>query len=59
VRGRDALFVEGVEAIDLVFFVADFEGGFAIETVYGHDGLPKMYDFGACRYRGADRKILV
>ena len=38
VRGGDALLVEGVEAVDFVFFGADFEGGAAVETVYGHDG---------------------
>jgi hypothetical protein len=30
---RDALLVEGVEAIDFVFFVADFEGGAGVEAV--------------------------
>ena len=29
--GGDALLVEGVEAIDFVFFVADFEGGTGVE----------------------------
>ena len=36
--GGDALLVERVEAVDFVFFVADFEGGAAVETVHGHDG---------------------
>jgi hypothetical protein len=31
--GRDALLVEGVEAVDFVFFVADFEGGAGVETI--------------------------
>jgi hypothetical protein len=62
VRGGDALFVEGVEAVDFVFFGADFEGGFAVETIYRHDGVPQIYDFG--RLPGAvsphaRRKILV
>jgi hypothetical protein len=38
--GRDALLVEEAEAIDFVFFVADFEGGAGVETVQRHDGLP-------------------
>jgi hypothetical protein len=37
--GRDALLVEGVEAVDFVFFFADFEGRAGVETVEGHDGL--------------------
>jgi hypothetical protein len=31
--GGDALFVEGVEAVDFVFFLADFEEGAGVETV--------------------------
>jgi hypothetical protein len=31
--GGDALLVEGVEAVDFVFFVADFEGGAGVEAV--------------------------
>ena len=38
VSGGDSLFVEGVEAVDFVFFFADFEGGATIETIHGHDG---------------------
>ena len=34
--GGDSLLVEGVEAEDFVFFGADFEGGFGVETVYRH-----------------------
>jgi hypothetical protein len=34
------LLVEGIEPVDFVFFVADFEGGAAVETVQRHDGLP-------------------
>jgi hypothetical protein len=45
---RDALLVKGVEAVDFVFFVADFEGGAAIETVQRHHGLP---DGNRCRER--------
>jgi hypothetical protein len=33
VFGGDALLVEGVEAVDFVFFVADIEGGAAVEAV--------------------------
>jgi hypothetical protein len=36
----DALLVEGVEAVDFVFFAADFEGGAGVEAIDGHDGLP-------------------
>ena len=39
--GGDALLVEGVEAVDFVFFGADFEGGVAVETIHRHDGLPR------------------
>ena len=38
--GGDALFIESVEAVDFVFFAADFESGAGIETVHRHDGLP-------------------
>jgi hypothetical protein len=38
VSGGDSLLVEGVEAIDFVFFFADFEGGATVETIHGHDG---------------------
>ena len=31
--GGDALLVEGVEAVDFVFFVADFESGAGVEAV--------------------------
>jgi hypothetical protein len=31
--GGDALLVESVEAVDIVFFVADFENGAGVETV--------------------------
>jgi hypothetical protein len=31
--GRDALLVEGVEAVDFVFFVADLESGAGVEAV--------------------------
>jgi hypothetical protein len=41
------LLVEGVKAIDFVLFVADFQSGFAVETVYGHDGLPLGMNSGA------------
>jgi len=34
------LLVEGVEAVDFVFFVADFEKRAGVERVNGHDGLP-------------------
>jgi hypothetical protein len=40
VPGGDACFVERVEAVDFVFFFANFEGRAAIETVQRHDGLP-------------------
>jgi hypothetical protein len=43
----DALFVEGVEAVDFVFFGADFESGFAVEAVDRHDGLPRGMNYGA------------
>ena len=33
VFGRDALLVEGVEAVDFVLFVADFESGAGVEAV--------------------------
>jgi hypothetical protein len=33
--------VEGVEAVDFVFFAAYFEGGAAVEAVQRHDGLPE------------------
>jgi hypothetical protein len=36
VLGRDALLVERVETVDFVFFFADFEGGFAVETIHRH-----------------------
>jgi hypothetical protein len=36
------LLVERVEAVDFVFFAADFESGSGIEAVYRHDGLPFM-----------------
>jgi hypothetical protein len=39
--GRDALLVERVEPVDVVFFLADFESGAAVETVQRHDGLPR------------------
>ena len=38
--GGDALLVERVEAVDFVFFVADFEGRAGVEAVHRHDGLP-------------------
>jgi hypothetical protein len=49
--GGDALFIEGVEAVDFVFFAADFQGGFAVETIYGHDGLPLGMNSGASGHR--------
>jgi hypothetical protein len=48
--GGDALFVEGVEAVDIVFFLADFEGGAGVETVERHDGLLLFYE--RCRAVG-------
>ena len=41
VAGGDALPVEGIEAVDFVFLVADFEGGAGVETIHGHHGLPE------------------
>jgi hypothetical protein len=37
VLSRDSLLVEGVEAVDFVFFFADFEDGAAVETVRRHE----------------------
>jgi hypothetical protein len=37
--GGDALLIQCVEAVDFVFFVADFQGGAGVETVERHDGL--------------------
>ena len=44
--GGDALLIEGVEAEDFVFLGADFESGFAVETIHRHDGHPSRYDLG-------------
>ena len=55
VLGGDALLVEGVEAVDFVFFAADFEGGSAVETIHRHDGLPRGMNSGnAAELRSAD-----
>ncbi len=51
VFGGDALLIEGVEAVDFVFFAADFQSGFAVETIYRHDGLPLGMNSGASGYR--------
>jgi hypothetical protein len=56
VLSGDALLVEGVEAVDFVFFVADFEGGFAVEAVHRHDGLPRGMNYGAAKLRFADSR---
>ncbi len=40
------MLVEGVEAVDFVFLVADFEGGAGVEAIERHDGLP---DENRCR----------
>jgi len=39
-NGGDSCFIERVEAVDFVFFVANFEISAAIEAILGHDGLP-------------------
>ena len=35
VLGGNALLVERIEAVDFVFFVADFKSGAAVEAVHG------------------------
>jgi len=37
--GGDALLIEGIEAVDFVFFLADFERGAGVKTIQRHDGL--------------------
>ena len=56
--GGDALLVEGVEAVDFEFFVADFEGGFAVETIHRHECLPR-YEFGRKRISLRRSNLLV
>ncbi len=58
VFGGDSLFVEGVEAVDFVGFVADFQVGVGVETINGHDGF-LADDLARMRYRRASCNPLV